>query len=171
MGAGIVNRILSNVLRARVSRVDDSGDVQRVQIHEHGVPLDVDHLLPFGFACHPPKESRGIVASVGGSFEHLVALCLSLARHRPRDLAEGDATVYDAHGHRIDLDADGVAVNCDTTVDGAVDATGYKCGVGFTGVSGVVSIPTPGGTALLQFKGGILTQVAGTATLTPLVGG
>ncbi len=164
--SGLATRVLSSLVRARLSRVDDSGDVQRVQVQAHGEPRDADHLLPFGLACRPPLDSRGILLSVGSAFDHLVALGLALARYRPRDLDDGDVTLYSAHDARIDLRSSGVAVKGNMTVDGDVDADGYKAG-GAPGLSGVVSIPTPGGAATLTYKGGVLTATGGAAVFVP----
>ena len=150
--------------RARVARVDDSGDVQTLQVEFHGeVKPDVPHALPYGLAVGLPKKSIGLLTRVGAAADNLVAWAMNFARHRPRDLSEGDVTLYSGHSSRVDLRDHGVDVKGNTDVDGTVNADGYKtCGI--AGKSGTLTLTDTQSASVwvLTFKGGLLTNVSAT---------
>jgi phage gp45-like len=94
----------ADAMRVRANLVDDTGDVQVLQVEEHGSPIpDVPHVLPYGLAVGLPRKAQGLLSSIGGAWDHLVAWGFLFAAHRPKNLAEGDVTLYSGHGIRIDL--------------------------------------------------------------------
>lgn len=167
-------RLLGATRLARIVRVDDSQEYQNVQVESHaGEAITVPHLQPYGLTACPPKEARTLVQLVGAAWDNVVALATGHGPHRPKNLSAGDVTLYDGHGHRINLTDSGAAINCtldvdgNTTVNGTVDAAdGFKTD-GTAGLSGELKITIAGagvtaGVATLTFKGGILTTCVAT---------
>ena len=112
MRDGLTTRVLGDTRLARVIQVDDSGDVQLLQVESHdgeGVP-DVPHLQPYGLTACPPKEARTLAKLIGGAWDNVVALFTTHGPHRPRNLKAGDVTLYSGHGVRVDLRAGGVVI-------------------------------------------------------------
>lgn len=90
---------------AELTAVDDSGKQQTVS---HYAFKGEDHSgvyrpQPFGMSSRPPKGSTGIVVSLGGERSRSVFLGGEHDDHRPRDLEEGEAKLYDAEGNLIYL--------------------------------------------------------------------
>jgi phage baseplate assembly protein V len=164
---------MSDLERGQVMRSDATPKMQTLQVQVWGdddVRDDVEHFEPAGLAHKPSPPANGqgadaLVGSLGGA-DHSVVLSVSDRRIRPTDLDDGDTTMYDGHGHRVDLTDTGAAVNCDTTVDGSVDASdGFKVG-GSAGKSGIMTatLTLPGNVGVLLFvlNGGIITDVSAT---------
>lgn len=90
---------------AELSAVDDSGKQQTVTHYGY---KGEDHSgvyrpQPFGMSSRPPKGATGIVVSLGGERSRSVFLGGEHDDHRPRDLSEGEAKLYDAEGNVIYL--------------------------------------------------------------------
>lgn len=111
------------VRRARITRTDDSGTVQRVQVDVQGDPThEFEHLQPYGLTGVPPVGARTLLLAVGAAWEHLVALVTGHT-DRPRDGMPGDVTLYSAHAARIGLRASGVAITGDATIAGSLSVS------------------------------------------------
>lgn len=106
--------------RATVLETDDSG-TQQILKKLRGLaserPEDVYRPQPHGFSSHPPKGSEGWFAAMGGRSDRLLALGFEHKDHRPKNLPEGGAALYDMHGKvlkivkdEIDIDAAGKPV-------------------------------------------------------------
>ncbi|MBP7149459.1 MAG: phage baseplate assembly protein [Acidobacteria bacterium] len=156
------------IRRARITRTDDSGAVQRVQVDVQGDPThEFDHLQPYGLTGVPPVGARTLLLSVGAIWEHLVALVTGHT-DRPRDLASGDVSLYSAHPARVDLRAAGTTVQGPMlTAKGYTDAEGGFRKAGAVGKTGtlvwqVVKPGPPPSTATIlteTYTGGIVTGV------------
>ena len=91
----------TNLFRAELKETDDRGELQLGSGYGYaGEELDKVHVVrQHGLASHAPKGSHGI--GIAGSGERGLVAFLGLEHHekRPRDLKEGNTTLYDAKGN------------------------------------------------------------------------
>lgn len=125
-----IQRLRQIVSRAKLSRVDDSAGIQRVQVTGlSGARDKVQRIQNFGLSSRPVAGARVIVLAIGGDHDNLVAVAVDDPDSRPTGLDEGETAIYNAHGAVLLLDKDGVAtltatklkINC--PVEFAGDAT------------------------------------------------
>ncbi|MBM4397352.1 MAG: phage baseplate assembly protein [Deltaproteobacteria bacterium] len=158
--ASLTRIVQGLILRGEITLIDDTTALRSVRVATlDGDLTECEHVEPFGLTGRPAVGGEAIIARVAGT-SHSVALAAWDRSERPTGLAAGDVTLYDGHGHRIDLKAAGVAINTDTAVTGSLSGTTVHAGNGATGagqpsnitvVDGVVtSLGTigPGGTGL-----------------------
>ena len=137
--APLARRILLAIGVGQVRRVDDAGDLQRVQVSMLAAEDRdrVERYQPYGLSAHPLPGAEAVVVAIAGNRDHPVVIALDDRRHRPRDLQPGEVCLY-SHiaGQRVTLLADGtiriegaaiqligpVAVTGDVTVSGDVTA-------------------------------------------------
>lgn len=62
-------------------------------VNYHGKQTTAEHLTPYGFYSSPPANCTGIVLTISGQEENLIAL-VNTPKKRPRDLAAGEVSVY-----------------------------------------------------------------------------
>lgn len=100
----VLARIRALAARASLTRVDDSGLSQQVQITVlAGERLDqVVRLQNFGLSANPPAGSTALLISLGGSRTHCVVLGADHAS-RPRDLLSGESQQYNQWGDCVYL--------------------------------------------------------------------
>lgn len=116
----MINRIVTMLRSGRVTLVDDSGPVQRVQIDEGSLGavggrriLDkVMKLGHFGFASIPPIGSEALLAAPNGERTHTMVIGTNHQPSRPRDMKPGDAAMYDVRGAKIELTDSGLVIDC-----------------------------------------------------------
>ena len=104
--------IRSDSLRASVSKVDDTGPQQLLELkglqgQTIGEAVRIQH---FGMTSNPPADAEGVVLSMGGGHDRALAVGIEDPKTRPTGLKTGATTLYDANKNRIDLNADGVAI-------------------------------------------------------------
>jgi len=91
----------TNLFRTELTGVDDTGEMQTGSGYGYaGEEVDkVQIVRQHGLASHAPKGSHGI--GIAGSGERSLVAFLGLEHqdHRPRDLKEGNTTLYDAKGN------------------------------------------------------------------------
>ncbi|MCJ2143744.1 phage baseplate assembly protein [Methylobacterium sp. E-066] len=91
----------TNLFRAELKETDDSGEMQTGAGYGYaGEEVDkVQIVRQHGLASHAPKGSHGI--GIAGSGERSLVAFLGLEHqdYRPRDLKEGNTTLYDAKGN------------------------------------------------------------------------
>lgn len=112
--------ILNLIGIGRVSLVDDTKDLQEVQITEkaygHGFAdrlLDrVTRLVDFGFSSAPPIDSEAMMLRRNGDRGHSVVVATSHRPSRPKNLKPGDTVVYDVRGAKVQLTEDGLLIDC-----------------------------------------------------------
>ncbi|WP_157218666.1 phage baseplate assembly protein domain-containing protein [Flavisphingomonas formosensis] len=132
------------VRRGRVTVVDDSDVVQKVQIDEG--PMDPDggrrisdgviRVAEFGFASSPPVDSDAVLVRLPGNRALSLVVATNHRDSRLRNLQAGDAALYDARGayvwfkdgEGLIIDAAGQAVTIrnfsSCTIDGDLHVTG-----------------------------------------------
>lgn len=101
----LVQQLRGQVSRGVVSAVDDSGDVQTVDLktHDNVGRSNVEVHQPYGLTSVPLDEAPGtFVLAIGGDQGHQVALQLTSA-HRMGNVKPGEVMLYDASGNRLYL--------------------------------------------------------------------
>jgi len=130
-----IDEALRGILRrARVTRVDDDGTQQLVDLSglKNDKPRKVWHLQQYGVTGNPPADAEMLLLALGGGSDRPLALGGEHREHRPKGLPPGGVALYDAHGKvlkmigdEVDLDAGGKPVrirNASTVrVEGADD--------------------------------------------------
>lgn len=109
------HRIRLMIARAVVNLVNDAGGLQLLQVNVlHGETRDeVERVQNFGQTSHPPAGSIPILAAVGGSRDHMVAVAVDSPEFRPKGLKQGESATYNAHGVLFYFDDQGNAtLNC-----------------------------------------------------------
>lgn len=111
-------RVQLFVSRGRVTVSNDSGPVQILQVRlgaletRDGTP----RLGEFGHASRPPAGSDVVLLFVAGDRSNGVAIASGHQSSRPRDLQEGESTLYDLWGKSVYLTKDrGIVVEAQGT--------------------------------------------------------
>lgn len=110
----------NTVIRGELVETDDSGAQQTLKVlgrdaEQLGEKQKVIHIQGFGLTAHAPKGSLGAVIVIGGNPDQAMVLDLEHPDKRPKNLAEGEAKVYNARGDNLHLKADGtVILTCKT---------------------------------------------------------
>lgn len=125
----MINRILDFVGIGRITRSDDSGNIQLLQITEGAVGQggddrvieNVRRLIEFGFSSLPPIDSEVVMIRRAADRSLSIAIASNHRASRPRDLAAGDTVIYDLRGNQVRLTADGIEVRA---ADAAVKVSG-----------------------------------------------
>lgn len=91
----------TNLFRTELTGVDDKGEMQLGSGYGYaGEDLDKVHVVrQHGLASHAPKGSHGIGIANSGERGLVAFLGLEHPDNRPRDLEEGNTTLYDAKGN------------------------------------------------------------------------
>ena len=103
-----------------VTLVDDSGEMQLLQITERSVGKGIaDRIMDkirrvteFGFASVPPLGSEALVARRGGERIQSMVIGTSHRPSRPRNLQPGDTCLYDVRGAKVQLTENGLIIDC-----------------------------------------------------------
>ena len=108
--APLARRLRLLVSRGVVRQVAEYSKLQTVQLDllADEVRAGVERFQNYGLSSHPLPGAEAIVAAVGGSRDHLVAVAVDDRRYRPTDLAPGEVALYTHDGTRITLRIGGV---------------------------------------------------------------
>ncbi|WP_174296541.1 phage baseplate assembly protein V [Sphingomonas bacterium] len=104
----------------RATLVDDTGEVQLVQVTEGatGAGMDdqvtdkVKRVAEFGLASVPPIGSEVLLLRRLGQRALAMVIGTSHRPSRPRGLKPGDTAIYDVRGAKVQLTADGLLIDC-----------------------------------------------------------
>lgn len=122
-------RIQLIVGKGRITAIDDSGPVQKVQAQLNGMETrdGTPRLAEFGFASFPPAQSDVVIAFIAGDRSNGVAIATGHQASRPKSLKEGEVMVYDLWGKSVYFTKDGGIVvdakNTPVTVNNATTVT------------------------------------------------
>lgn len=98
-----------DIFRFELLETADSGEQQLLR--GYGLPgeelVRVSRIMPHGLASHAPKGAHGLGMAVNGRRDEVVVLGLEQASGRPKGLAEGSTTLYDASGKKLELSSAG----------------------------------------------------------------
>lgn len=116
----MIERIINLIGIGRITRVDDSGDLQLVQVTEGAtgsgyadrVTDQVQRVSEFGFASVPPLDSEVLVLNKGGDRSKPLAIATSHKPSRPKNMQPGDAGIYDVRGAKVTLTENGLLIDC-----------------------------------------------------------
>lgn len=103
----------------RISMVDDSAELQRVQITEGAVGTgmtdritnDVIRVTDFGFASSPPLDAEAVLVRRTGDRAQSIVIATSHRPSRPKGLQPGDSGIYDVRGAKVMLTAQGIEID------------------------------------------------------------
>ena len=102
----IMNRIRAIFRKARVRRVNDNADTQELQVELlKGEVRTAQRIQSYGFSSVPPIGADAVVAQVGASNEHLIALGDVDPSVRPIGRSAGQVSLYTEEGELIKLEA------------------------------------------------------------------
>lgn len=158
-------RLLFVIGRGRIQLVDDTGNVQMIQI-VFG-PLQNLNKVPrigeYGFSSNPPEQSDCIVVCIAGDPGKGVVVGTNSQQFRMRNLQLGESALHDNRGQHVYLSANGIVVegsNLPITVNSTASVAVNAPQVKVT-ASTVVILDTP----LVKTTGDILDN-SGTNTVT-----
>ncbi|WP_429497013.1 phage baseplate assembly protein V [Robbsia andropogonis] len=147
----LLGRIRNVISRGRISYVDDSGPVQRVQIKVNGLDILPDRLrvMDFGFSSNPPIGTDAVVAHIAGERLDGAVVGTNHQQSRPTGLLPGESVVYSEDGKRIYItQGGGIVIDAkgqDVVVNDAANVT-WTCSGDFTlNVGGKFKVVAPGG--------------------------
>lgn len=146
---------------ARILRVDDSGDLQVLQVEgflgeiRDGVP----RISEWGFASNPPADSQAVVLALGGSRGQLVVVGVEDRKTRPKNLPVGASQIHAAGGNRVRCLADGTIEIVNALASVTIAPTGAVT------VNGVTVSVTASGAATVNAGGNATISAGGTATV------
>ena len=104
-------RIRSMLMRATLNSVDDTQDLQVIQVTRlAGEVIDeCERVGQYGLTSVPPVGAECIVAQMSSNADHQVILGVD-DHSRPHPLTPGQTVIYDSAGTTIKLDASGNVV-------------------------------------------------------------
>ena len=121
--------------RGRITFVDDSGVVQKLQVRFG--PLEIIDNMPaphdYGYTCHPPIGSDVFASFLGGNRSNGLVVSIGSQAYRMKNLASGEVAIYDALGQSVHLTQSGIVINGaglpitingDIQLNGSLNATG-----------------------------------------------
>ncbi len=104
-------RVANMLVRFVVDSVDDSSGFQKLSVEAlatEGID-EVEHMQPGGLTHHSLPGAEGVLLSLGGSREIVIALAAANRDARPNDLLDGETALYSIpHGIQVKLDAAGI---------------------------------------------------------------
>jgi phage baseplate assembly protein V len=109
----IFRRAMLAIGRGRVTVVDDSGPVQKLQTKLG--PLEVrdntPRLIEYGFTSNPPVGTDLVAIFVGGDRSNGVVIATGNQQYRMKGLADGEVAIYDKLGQSVYLTKNGIVIN------------------------------------------------------------
>lgn len=144
----IITRIRRVCMGAIIRRVDDSGNLQKMQVETlgHSVYDNVEKFEQFGFTSNPPLGLDAIIIERAG--KHII-VAIGDRKYRIKNMKSGDTAIYDVRGQTIILNETGIATT---------DAHGNKI---ITDSSGIKTTDTNGNDIKMEASGISLTDKNG----------
>lgn len=115
--------------RGRVTAIDDSGTVQKVQAQLNGFETrdGTPRIAEFGFTSNPPANSDVVFLFLAGNRTSGIAIATNHQPSRPTGLQPGEVQVYDLWGKSIYFtENNGIVIdakNTDITINNAQTVT------------------------------------------------
>jgi phage gp45-like len=128
-------RVMLLVRAARVNIVNDSGNIQLIQMKggEFEIRDNMPRMAEYGFSSSPPPDSDVIAIFVGGDRSNGIVIATNHQPTRFKNLQTGEAVVYNNTGQFVYLTKDGIrieaggkpiSINGDVNITGTLTATG-----------------------------------------------
>lgn len=136
---GVIERLYRCVMlafgRGRITFVDDSGAVQKLQVRFGAMEIIDNMPAPhdYGYTCHPPIGSDVFASFLGGNRSNGLVVSIGSQTYRMKNLAAGEVAIYDALGQSVHLTQSGIVINGaglpitingDIQLNGSLNATG-----------------------------------------------
>ena len=136
---GVIERLYRCVMlafgRGRITFVDDSGAVQKLQVRFGSMEIIDNMPAPhdYGYTCHPPIGSDVFASFLGGNRSNGLVVSIGSQAYRMKNLASGEVAIYDALGQSVHLTQVGIVINSgglpitingDIQLNGSLNATG-----------------------------------------------
>lgn len=117
------DRVLSMIGRAIITAVNDSGDLQSLQIKVMaGESMEkIARFQEFGFSSNPPSGTEGILLALGGNRENAVIIATEHRAFRFKSLQSGESILYTDDGTTIHLKKNG-EIELKTSLKVTIDA-------------------------------------------------
>lgn len=95
--------------RGRVTYVDDSGPIQKMQVRMHGlsVPDNRFRMADFGFTSNPPLGSDVYALHIAGDIGAGAVVATNHQQSRPKGLSAGESMLYSQDGKHVYMTASG----------------------------------------------------------------
>jgi len=105
--------IIRSLGRGRLTRIDDSGPVQLVQMQlsQSETRDSTPRLCEYGFQSNPPDGADAVAVFLAGNRTNGVVIACGHQTYRVRNLATGEVCVSDNRGQSVYLSATGIVVN------------------------------------------------------------
>lgn len=99
--------------RGRLTRIDDSGPVQRVQMQlsQSETRDNTPRLCEYGFSSNPPEGADAVAVFLAGERTNGVVVACGHQQYRMRGLATGEVCISDDKGQSVYLSASGIVIN------------------------------------------------------------
>lgn len=93
--------VSSAIRRARITKVDDSGTQQKVDLIglASEKPRKIVRVQPHGFSSYPVDDAEGVMVQMSGRSDRTLFLGGEHKDHRPKNLPKGGTIIYDADGN------------------------------------------------------------------------
>lgn len=113
MLAPLTKRLRLMVGRALVTAIADGGKVQSAQVKllDGEVRDAIEVLHQYGFTSVPHGQPEGLYFSVAGDRDHGVMICVADRQFRLKNLAPGEAALYDDLGQKVHLTRNGIVID------------------------------------------------------------
>lgn len=157
----VYRRVMMLMGRGRITLVDDSGPVQKIQARFG--PLEIIDGMPaphdYGFTSNPLPGSDVLASFVNGNRSSGVAVSIGSQEYRLRNLASGEVAIYDSLGQSVHLTHAGIVINgagLPVAITGAPSVSIDSAAVHVTGnltVDGSITAPNIVGTTNVTFGG------------------
>ena len=120
----------TSLFRAEVLSVDDTGDIQTVNVlgHANEQLEGVLHLQPHGFSTNPPVGSHGIGLRLRGESDLAVMLAFQDPKSRPKKLPSGERAFYNAGSVMLQTSVDDLNLSQKGTFTLTIKSLVLKCG-------------------------------------------
>jgi phage baseplate assembly protein V len=152
MSESIFRRIQMMFGRGRVTYVDDSGPVQKVQVRLSGLETSDNRLrmMEFGFTSNPPDGTDVLALHISGDRSAGTVFATNHQESRPTGLQSGESMVYQPNGIQVYLSNQGLVINAGGLPVVCNNATNFT-----VNCSGIFKVVAPGG---VQFVSPLLTN-------------
>ncbi len=109
----VYRRVLNTVGRGRTTYVDDTQNVQFVQVKlgAEEVKDGLPRLAEYGFSSALPDNSDAVVLFIGGERSNGVVIATGNQTYRMRSLASGEVAISDDKGQSVYLTKAGIVID------------------------------------------------------------
>lgn len=151
----------SAVRRARITKVDDSGTQQKVDLIglASEKPQKIVRVQPHGFSSYPVNDAEGVMIQLAGRSGRTMFLGGEHKDKRPKNLPQGGTVIYDADGNVVRVVGTDLQIKHKTKIVLAVGETQIIISEDGIVLKGNVHLGDDGGTLVALCGGGCASKV------------